>query len=216
MFFHSSLGVRLAHAVLSPPPGTLLRRLRLLRRDTSSSGGRWATASGKELRKQFRKWLTAAERADSSTPYMTRTHFKHKSKQMSVYLLKTGEMRHVGRYQPGGMSWRYVLHIWWSVHWFLFSNVYIKKEILEWHKNTRKGSMWQWWLDSWIHTHIEVLQLGFGRSLIHKLQNRAQIANVDASLAQGLGQRGSVHGQSAVVQTVFNLIRKHTHIHTWL
>lgn len=71
--------------------------------------------------------------------------------------------------------------------------------------------MWQWWLDSWIHTHIEVLQLGFGRSLIHKLQNRAQIANVDASLAQGLGQRGSVHGQSAVVQTVFNLIRKHTH-----
>lgn len=70
--------------------------------------------------------------------------------------------------------------------------------------------MWQWWLDSWIYTHIEVLQLGFGRSLIHKLQNRAQIANIDASLAQGLGQRGSVHGQSAVVQTVFNLVRKHT------
>lgn len=72
MFFHNSLGVRLAHAVLSPPPGTLLRRFRLLRRDTNSSGGRWATASGNELRKQFRKWLTAAERADNSTPYIER------------------------------------------------------------------------------------------------------------------------------------------------
>lgn len=69
MFFHNSLGVRMAHAVLSPLAGTLLRRLRFLRRDTSSSGGRWATASGKELKKQFRKWLTAAERADNSTPY---------------------------------------------------------------------------------------------------------------------------------------------------
>ena len=69
MLFHSSLGVRLAHAVLSAPPVTLLRRLRFLRRDTSSSGGRCATASGKELRKQLRKWLTAAERADNSTPW---------------------------------------------------------------------------------------------------------------------------------------------------
>lgn len=54
-----------------------------------------------------------------------------------------------------------------------------------------------------------MFQLGFGRSPIHKLQNRAQIANIDASLVQGLGQRGSIHGQSAVIQTVFNLVMKH-------
>lgn len=74
--------------------------------------------------------------------------------------------------------------------------------------------MRQWWLDSEVQTHIEVLQLGFSRGLIYKLQNSAQIANIDASLAQGLGQCGSIHGQSAVVQTVFNLLIKHTHI--WL
>lgn len=56
-----------------------------------------------------------------------------------------------------------------------------------------------------VHAHIEVLQLCFGGGLIHKLQDGAQIANVDASLVQGLSQRGSVHGQSAVVQTVLDL-----------
>lgn len=60
-----------------------------------------------------------------------------------------------------------------------------------------------------VQTHIEVFQLGFGRGLIHKLQHGAQIANVDASLVQGLGQRGAVHGQGAVIQTVFNLVAKH-------
>lgn len=56
--------------------------------------------------------------------------------------------------------------------------------------------------------HIEVLQLGFSRGLVHKLQDGAQVANVDASLMQGLRQSGSIHGQRAVVQTVFDL---HTH-----
>lgn len=55
------------------------------------------------------------------------------------------------------------------------------------------------------HTYIEVLQLCFGRGLIHKLENRAQITNIDASLVQGLCQGGSIHGQSAVVQTVLDL-----------
>lgn len=58
-------------------------------------------------------------------------------------------------------------------------------------------------------THIEVLQLGFGGGLVHKLQNRAQVADVDASLVQGLCQCGSIHGQRAVVQTVFNLEQTH-------
>lgn len=62
-----------------------------------------------------------------------------------------------------------------------------------------------------VQTHIEVLQLGFGRGLIHKLQHRAQIANVDPSLVQGLGQRGSIHGQSAVIQTIFNLVVRQAH-----
>lgn len=74
--------------------------------------------------------------------------------------------------------------------------------------------MRQWWLYSGVQTHIEVLQLGFSRRLVHKLQNGAQIANVDASLSQGLGQCGSIHRQSAVVQTIFNLVIKHTYIHS--
>lgn len=103
-------------------------------------------------------------------------------------------------YQPGGTSWRYVLHIWWSAHWFLFSKGVGKKEILE-RQNTRTSDS-----GGWVQTHIEVLQLGFGGRLVHKLQNSSQVANVDASLSQGLGQCGSIHGQSAVVQTVFNLL----------
>lgn len=109
-------------------------------------------------------------------------------------------------YQPGGMSWRCVLHIWWSAHRFLFSKEW-KKEILEQQNKDKK-----WLLDSGVQTHIKVLQLGFGRGLVHKLQNSAQITNVDAPLVQGLGQCGSIHGQSAVVQTVFNLVIK-THIY---
>lgn len=94
MFFHSSLGVRLAHAVLSPPPGTLLRRLRFLRRDTSSSGGRWATASGKELRKQFRKWLTAAESADSSTPCRKKSTDENKQQFVDVFKREQKMLHH--------------------------------------------------------------------------------------------------------------------------
>lgn len=46
----------------------------------------------------------------------------------------------------------------------------------------------------WVSTYIEVLQLCFGWGLLHKLQNRAQITNIDASLVQGLRQGGSIHG----------------------
>lgn len=56
-----------------------------------------------------------------------------------------------------------------------------------------------------VGAHIEVLQLCFGRGLIHKLQDGAQITDVDASLVQGLRQGGSVHGQSTVIQTVLHL-----------
>lgn len=59
-------------------------------------------------------------------------------------------------------------------------------------------------------THIEVLQLVFGRGLLHKLQNGTQIANIDASLVKGLCQCGSIHRQSTVVQTVLYLVTHKT------
>ena len=81
-----------------------------------------------------------------------------------------------------------------------------KKEILE-RQNTKTRDS-----GGCVQTHIEVLQLGFSGRLVHKLQNSSQVANVDASLSQGLGQCGSIHGQSAVVQTVFNLVITHTYL----
>lgn len=58
--------------------------------------------------------------------------------------------------------------------------------------------------------YINVFQLSFGGGRFDKLQKRAQITNIDASLMQGLSQRGSVHGQSTVIQTVLNLVAKHS------
>lgn len=63
-------------------------------------------------------------------------------------------------------------------------------------------------------SHIDVLQLGFGRGLVQKLQDSAQITNVDASLVQSLCERGSIHWQSAMVQTVFHLHQPQKHRHT--
>lgn len=62
-----------------------------------------------------------------------------------------------------------------------------------------------------LHSYIEVLQLCFGGGPIHKLQHGAQITDVDASLVQGLGQGGSIHGQGAVVQAVLDLLKHAVH-----
>ena len=53
--------------------------------------------------------------------------------------------------------------------------------------------------------YIEVLQLGFRRGLLHKLQNSAQVTDVDAPLVQSFCQGGTVHGQGTVVQAVLHL-----------
>lgn len=59
----------LAHAVLSAFPRFLFFLFLFFFLETSSSAGRWAMGFGKELRKQLRKWLMAADKPDSSTPY---------------------------------------------------------------------------------------------------------------------------------------------------
>lgn len=58
----------LAHAVLSAFPRFLFFLFLFFFLETSSSAGRWAMGFGKELRKQLRKWLMAADKPDSSTP----------------------------------------------------------------------------------------------------------------------------------------------------
>lgn len=65
-------------------------------------------------------------------------------------------------------------------------------------------------MDRLRQTHIEVLQLGFGRGLVHELQNRAQVTNVDASLVKGFCQCSSIHRQRAMLQTVLNLVIQQT------
>lgn len=59
----------LAQAVLSAFPRFLFFLFLFFFLETSSSAGRWAMGFGKELRKQLRKWLMAADKPDSSTPY---------------------------------------------------------------------------------------------------------------------------------------------------
>lgn len=58
----------LAQAVLSAFPRFLFFLFLFFFLETSSSAGRWAMGFGKELRKQLRKWLMAADNPDSSTP----------------------------------------------------------------------------------------------------------------------------------------------------